>query len=192
MGDYNQAFLDHEVTTLEEAQALSASLVAWLIDTRIIEDRPRVVSDNCLDHGIWYPPGPRFMDACLEEPPELFEQQRRSFLEHAKNELRVIERRAMVLNMQGRNAPIDCPCCGQGCPIDEFWRVGYDWCEGTVETYRCVHCGRDSALPRWEHPDAAFVMVGLEFWNWWGFNDRFKQELQRRLGHRMTLLYGKF
>ena len=61
MGNWNEAIIDEEVTTEEQARELAAVIVAWLAEEQIIEDRQ---CDCCLGDGACYPPGRRFMQAC--------------------------------------------------------------------------------------------------------------------------------
>jgi hypothetical protein len=189
MGSYNQAFMDHEVTTPEQAEEMASAIVAWLVDAGIIEDRPY---ETELDDGPHYSPGPRFTDACVAGESACFEQERQSFLAASTNGMRLLKKRGFVLNWQGRYDPIACPHCSKTSPIEQFWEAGGAWFEGKADAMLCEHCGQSTELPRWEHPEAGFVMLAFEFWDWCNFTEEFKNEFRRRLGHRMTFLYGKF
>lgn len=60
MSSWNEAIIDQEVKSAEDARQLAGSILTWLVEEQIIQDRQ---SDGCLE-GACYPPGPRFMQAC--------------------------------------------------------------------------------------------------------------------------------
>jgi len=188
VGDYNQAILDHEVTTREQAQRLAADIVAWLIDERIIEERQ---CDGCLGKSPCYRPGIDFIKACGGVESDAINGNYAAFSELATNGMRVVTDRDFVVNSQGQFSPVPCPLCGTEVPIDDFWNAGSDWCEGKIRTMMCRHCGQASELPRWIHPDAGFVMLAFEFWNWSPLSEAFIEAIQKRLGHRISVIEGK-
>jgi hypothetical protein len=188
VGDWNQAILDHEVTTLEQARRLAADIVTWLIDQGIVEDRQ---CDGCLGDGACYPPAPQFMRASGGVESNFVNENYASFSTMVTNGLRVAVGRNAILNNQGEFAPGPCPQCGTDVPIDDFWQAGSDWCEGKSDKMQCRHCGQASDLPRWKHPDAGFIMLAFEFWNWPPLSDAFVQAIAKRLGHQITVIAGK-
>jgi hypothetical protein len=188
MGNWNQAVLDREVTTLESAQALSADIVRWLIDERIIEDR---LCDGCLGKGVCYRPGPRFMQACGGIESDVANGNYAAFSDMVTNGMRVVVGRDAILNNQGEFGPVPCPRCAAQVPIDDFWSAGSDWHEGKTDTMQCRHCGQASILPQWIHPDAGFIMLAFEFWNWPPLSDAFVEAIAQRLGHQISVIVGK-
>jgi len=188
VGNCNQAILDHEVTTLEQAQALAADIVKWLVDERIVEDRQ---CDGCLGKGACYRPGIDFMKACGGAESDAVNGNYAAFSELASNGMRVVAERDFVVNSQGQFGPIPCPRCGTEVPIDDFWNAGSDWCEGKTQSLTCCHCGQASELPLWIHPDAGFVTLAFEFWNWPPLSDDFIEVVRKKLGHRISVIVGK-
>lgn len=188
MGDWNQAILDHEVTTLEQAQVLAADIVTWLIEERIIEDRQ---CDACLGKVMCYPPGERFMQACGGQETDAVNGNYADFSTMLTNGMRVVAGRDFIINNQGQFGPVPCPCCGAKIAIDDFWQAGADWCENKTDSLECSHCRQASDLPRWIHPEAGFIMLAFEFWNWSPLSDAFIAAVAKKLGHRLSVIEGK-
>ncbi|GGY55146.1 hypothetical protein [Pseudoduganella albidiflava] len=191
MGDYNQAFIDHEVASEEQARALADAIVAWLVDERIIENRH---CDRCNGaEGECYPAGPGFTKACTDVEPEKFDYFREQFESLSPNGLRVVATRGLVMNDQGCEDSITCPRCGTVSSMGDYWNVGGPWYmrEEEAGLIGCAHCSQASPIWQWARPDGGFVMLAFEFWNWWPLSEEFIAEFGRRLGHRYTFFSGK-
>ncbi|UUZ55912.1 hypothetical protein LP419_10890 [Massilia sp. H-1] len=176
------------MTTPEHAQQLAAAIVAWLVDEQIIDDEQ---CDGCSGEGLCYRPGRHFMRACGGVETDASNGNYASHSTMVMNGMRVVTRRDVVINMQGQFGPVPCPRCGTPAPIDAFWQAGSDWCEGKTDVMQCQHCGQPSALPHWVHPEASFVVLAFEFWNWSPLSAQFIEAVRQRLGHRISLIDGK-
>lgn len=191
MADHNQAIIGHDVASEAHAREVADTIVAWLVDERIIDDRPW---DQCNgDEGRCYPPGPGFPKACTDVEPDKFDKFHDQFMTTVPNGLRVVATRGFVHNGQGNHDAIACPRCGETSPTDAYWEVGGPWYMREIDAgpVPCTHCGQSSPIWQWAHPDGGFVMLAFEFWNWWPLSDEFIAEASRRLGHRITFFSGK-
>lgn len=188
MGNWNEAIIDEEVTTEEQARELAAVIVAWLAEEQIIEDRQ---CDCCLGDGACYPPGRRFMQACGGSENDASNGNYADFSQDAINGLRVVASRWAIVNMQGEFGPAPCPACAAPMPIDDLYAAGNLWIEQVSDTVTCSSCGRASILPKWPHPDIRFVALAFEFWNWSPLSEEFVAEVGKRLGHSVTTMIGK-
>lgn len=71
MADHHQAIIGQDVASEAHAREVADTIVAWLVDERIIDDRPW---DQCNgDEGRCYPPGPGFPKACTDVGPDKFD-----------------------------------------------------------------------------------------------------------------------
>lgn len=188
MSSWNEAIIDQEVKSAEDARQLAGSILTWLIEEQIIEDRQ---CDGCLLEGACYPPGPRFMQACGGSDDDASNGNYAQFSQMATNGLYVVTTRSAVCNMQGRFGPVACPECAAPTPLDDLWRAGGRWIEQTGDAMTCGSCGRASILPRWSHPDIGFVALAFEFWNWPPLSEEFISAISSRLGHSVTTITGK-
>lgn len=188
VSERNQAILDHEVTTTAQAKTLAADILAWLIDERIIDQRQ---CDGCMGKTPCYQPGANFMKACGGVEGNASNDSYAAISALATNGMHVVTERAFIVNNQGRFDPLPCPHCSQMVPIDDFWNAGSNWCEGKTDVLQCPHCVQASALPQWTHPEAGFVVLAFEFWNWPPLADQFIASVRQRLGHRISVISGK-
>lgn len=188
MGNWHEAIIDEEVTTAEQARELAATIVAWLAEEQIIEDRQ---CDCCLGEGACYPPGRRFMQACGGSENDASNGNYADFSQDAINGLRVVASRGAVLHMQGEFGPVACPACAAPVSVHDLYAAGGLWIEQASDTMTCSSCGRASILPKWPHPDIRFVALAFEFWNWSPLSEEFVAEVGKRLGHSVTTMTGK-
>lgn len=184
MGNYNEAIIDQEVTSVEQARDQPCYDGA----EQIIENRQH---DGCLREGACYSPGRRFMQACGGVENDASNGNYDTFSTEAINGLYVVTSRSAVCNMQGQFGPVACPACGASTPLDNLWRAGGKWIETAGDSMTCDSCGRASILPRWAHPDIGFVALAFEFWNWSPLSDEFIAAVSARLGHSVTTIRGK-
>lgn len=108
MGYWADAIIDCEETSPERARELAASIIGWLVDARIIEDRQ---CDGCMRDGPCYLPGPAYQTACKEVPPGFGNSKYESFLEAGLNGMRVVTSPQFLFNSSGAFPDMRCPRC---------------------------------------------------------------------------------
>ncbi|QGZ40401.1 hypothetical protein IP92_03265 [Pseudoduganella flava] len=189
MGYWADAIIDCEETSPERARELAASIIGWLVDARIIEDRQ---CDGCMRDGPCYLPGPAYQTACKEVPPGFGNSKYESFLEAGLNGMRVVTSPQFLFNSSGAFPDMRCPRCDAEVDLGVFCDEGAKWTEGGPDTFECPHCKAASPIPAWSHPSAGFATLAFEFFNWPEFSSDFLAELSRRLGgHRLNYFGGR-
>jgi hypothetical protein len=184
MGTWVQAIIDRETATLEEARELGAAMVAWLADRRIIEDRP---CDGPSGDELHYPAGSAFTLVC-----EGTDAAADTGHYVPSQGMRLVTKPDFLYCPQARFDPVPCPRCGAGLDNKTWMDAGFAWMlEGGADTIECPHCRTASPLRAWEDPESGFVMLGFEFHDWPMFSPAFLDAFSRRLGHRITHVYGK-
>lgn len=106
MSIWKEAIIDQEVTTAEDARRLADTVLSWLVEEQMIEDRQ---CDGCVSEGACYPPGPRFMQARggvnnADSNGTTYAK----FSKMAVNGLHVVTTRSAVYIMQGCFEPVGC------------------------------------------------------------------------------------
>lgn len=189
MSYWSDAIIDCETTTPEQARELAATIVDWLIDARIIENRQ---CDGCRGDGPCYAPGIDYLRACTNVEPGYGNSEYATFSEPGLNGMRVITAREFLYHSSGNFfCPVSCPECRMDVPVKSFHEAGAAWLEGGSETFQCPHCDKASNLPAWSQPPGGFAMLAFEFFNWPEFSPQFLAEFSRRLGHRLAYFGGQ-
>lgn len=182
MGDWFQRLADVQATG-DEAAALGADLVKWLLKTEVVAGEP---VDECVLGGTGYRPGRRYAEA-LADPAEDW------FLKFQINGVEVVTERTVFDAGQGELCVL-CPRCLNEVEFDDVIEPGIaEWWSGAGNGDRaCPRCGARSALNEWDwQPPWAFGYLGLEFWNWPPLSERFIDATGKRLGHRLVPVLGK-
>jgi hypothetical protein len=176
MGEYFQTIVDLQATD-EQAEALGALVLAWLVDGGIVEATCRDES-----RGGGHAPGPRYAAAVVEPDEGLHRLN--------NNGLHVVTGRTVFFSM-GVDA-IACPWCTTAVAWERLSDAVDEWYAGAAGTRRCGGCGRVMGLNDWRwQPPWGFGYLGFEFWNWPPLAKGFLAEVGRRLGHRTVLAAGK-
>jgi hypothetical protein len=178
MGEYFQRIVDLQASD-EEADELGASVLAWLVDSGVVEATDRDYHDW---PGGGYAPGPCYETAVVEPREELDLRW--------NNGLHVITGRT-VFYSDGVDA-IACPACQTAVAWGQLSDAIDEWYAAGAGTRRCGGCGRVMGLNDWRwQPPWGFGYLGFEFWNWPPLAQGFIAEVGRRLGHRTVLVAGK-
>ncbi|MFF8609630.1 hypothetical protein ACF06X_27315 [Streptomyces sp. NPDC015346] len=175
MGDYFQTIADIDATA-EEAEALGARVVAWLVSEGVVHAER---TSEMLGRPV-YSPGPRWDDVT-------------QWPKQSTDGLAVITRRTVFWGSLGSDGSPVCPHCSARADVApwpgavEVWRR-----TGTAEL-RCPACGRMVPLAEWAWEDDrfAFAHLGFEIWNAALLRPEFVAGFGRVLGHRIRTLAGK-
>ncbi|MFI5708657.1 hypothetical protein [Kribbella sp. NPDC051620] len=181
MGDRFQVLADIDATP-DEAPALAASMLRWLVDSGIVVgERTQCVLGG---DGYGYEPGPAYYNAVTTPDPEL------STL--ITNGLELDVGRTVFYSSDDLSSTT-CPYCGFSRVVaEDVWDEISRWYAGNSGPYRCPACQRAVDLNdlRWM-PPWGFGYLGFTFWNWPLLADRFVESVATRLGHRVVRPRGK-
>jgi hypothetical protein len=179
MSEWFQTIVDVQATE-EEAEALGASVLAWLVDSGIVEATCQDVSA-----GGGHPPGARYATAVVEPDEDLHRP--------LNNGVHVITGRTLssLTGLMGVSI-VTCPDCQTAVTSEYLVDAAFEWYAGAAGTRACGGCGRVLGLNDWRwQPPWGFGYLGFEFWNWPPLAQEFIAEVGRRLGHRTVLAAGK-
>jgi DNA-directed RNA polymerase subunit RPC12/RpoP len=188
VGDWFQVIADVDATA-DEAEALGAATLAWLVDTGVVLGE----ATDCVLANVGYPPGPRYATAVTEVDPRL--------LTLRTNGVEVITGRTVFYSMGADH--VTCPHCRHVIvladdradsidPWRELSAIIEAWRDGDTGDYRCPTCRRVVGLNDWTwSPPWAFGYVGFKFWNWPQLTPNFLADVSTRLGHRTVHPHGK-
>jgi hypothetical protein len=176
LNDSFQTIVDLQATG-DEAEALAALVLAWMVGEGIVEAASR---DGWVGEG--HAPGPRYTTAVVQPDSGLHKLW--------NNGLEVVTGRTVFHSVDVD--AIACPHCQMAVVRDWLRPAIQEWLAGAAGTRRCRGCGRVMGLNDWcWRPPWAFGYLGLQFWNWPPLTKRFVAEVGHRLGHRTVLAAGK-
>jgi hypothetical protein len=194
VGDYFQHIVDVQVAD-GTAAGLAAKLVAWLVETGVIEAE----LTPCVLGKPGHRPGPGYQAAVTETNHDVH-------LISDANGVKVhIERTVFDLG-QGDPTSATCPRCGEVVAFIDpgpweltrewavFAEVLDQWQEGGSSGVPCPRCGVPVAINDWQWHEWFPIVVGclgLTFWNWPPLAEEFVVQVAERLGHRVIVMLGK-
>ena len=183
MSDWFQTITDIDVGPAE-AEQVATAVLEWLIASGIVVAE---LTDCAVGDG--HAPGSNFGNAVREADPRLLGLQ--------ANGMKVITGRTVFSSMDADR--VTCPHCRSAIDLhdgQDAWNqlsaTINGWYEGEQGSTACWVCGRAVGLNNWEwDPPWGFGYLGFQFWNWPPLEDRFVNDVARRLGHRVVLPRGK-
>lgn len=180
MGDWFQTLVDRDATA-EEAPALAAYILQWLIKEQIVKPD---ATDCVLGGEFGYPPGQNYSRAVDENGS--------GFLSMQTNGLEIIVRRSVIWSGQGE-VELICSACGRFSPPDRWADAIAEWHEGRGPgMLACPGCGASQSVAECPHnPAWGFGQLAFQFWNWPTLGPSFVDEITRRTEHRVVLVAGK-
>jgi len=181
MSDSSQTLVDVEVVP-EQAARLARSVLAWLVQERIVEPE---ASDCVLgpeDEG--HRPGATHRSATEGKVavPRL----------QANGVALVVGRQ--VFDAGGNGLELRCAGCKHTFePADEWFEAVGAWAEGDdAAQFACPKCNLAEPLPAWRGPSQwGFGSLGVRFWNWPPLSDAFIRAVTEQLGHETVLVRGR-
>ena len=195
MGDYFQHIVDVQVAD-DTAAGLAARLVAWLVETGVIEAE----LTDCVLGDLGHRPGPGYRAAVTDAVDDDF------LLDGMENGVEVHVERTVFDPSQGDPTSATCPRCGEVVAfIDPGpWKLTSEWAafaevldrwqEGGSSAVPCPRCGVPVGINDWQWHEwfpMAVGCLGLTFWNWPPLAEEFVAQVAERLGHRVIVIAGK-
>jgi hypothetical protein len=193
VGDYFQHIVDVQVAD-GAAAGLAVKLVAWLVETGMIESE----RTDCTLGDPGHPPGPGYSAAVTEDDDML--------LDLSFNGVEVPVGRTIFDPGQGDPTSATCPQCGEAVAFMDpqsgeltsewaaFAEVLDRWQEGGSSAVPCPRCGVPIGINDWQWHEwfpIAVGCLGLTFWNWPPLAEEFVAQVAERLGHRIVVIAGK-
>jgi hypothetical protein len=176
MGDCFQTIADIDATP-EEAAALGARVVAWLVAEGIVRAERTYEMLGRPVHAA----GPRWDEATEWPQPGGFDG------------LAVITGRTVFWGCLGSDGSPVCPHCAAPAATAPWPDALVAWQRTGTAEMRCPACDRWGALPEWTWEDNRFALahLGFEVWNAARLRPEFVAEFGRVLGHRIRTVAGK-
>ncbi|GGT85248.1 MULTISPECIES: hypothetical protein [Streptomyces] len=176
MGDCFQTIADIDATA-EEAGALGARVVTWLVTEGIVRAERRY---EMLGRPV-YSPGPRWDDVTEWTN------------EGGCDGLAVITDPTVFRGSLGSDGSAVCPHCSARATAAPWPEAAEIWHRTGTAELPCPVCDRMVPLPEWtwEGDRFAFAHLGFEIWNAARPRPEFVAEFGRVLGHRIRTVAGK-
>lgn len=180
MGDTYAAIVPYGVAP-ESAQAVADLFVNYLIKRKIISGK---LTECVLGMDSGYPPAHHYGQILVQAD---------DYLPELSTNGVAIQLGRQVFNAGGADE-IGCPNCGNNIVDTDWGNALEEWGNETGnDTVKCIICGTEASITEYKFkPDWAFGNLGFTFWNWGSeFTNEFIRDLEKHLGYKLNIVYGK-
>lgn len=197
MGDFFERIVDLEVTA-EQAAALGARMVDWMIARRLLTREMSGEGMYSLGVGKGYVAGPDWQRVTGEWGADWIPGPVAVLVgrdDHHGGQGEIEPESARCPRCHATTTIIDYP--QQWVADPEVWRPFHDGIEAWKQTgsgsVTCTGCGEAAGVTEWGWPSGfALGALAFDFWGWPPLTEKFVTEFRTQLGHQIEHHTGKF
>ncbi len=170
-----------ENTNPTDCKKLAVKVISFLEEKKIVQKE----LSNCVLGLNGHKPAENFAS--------ILERQNEGLQDLKTNGVEIITERKVFENGANGLEQVNCPKCGKN-------QIGEDWAEALGNWYeksesdllKCSDCLSENPITEFHfEPNWAFGDFGLIFWNWGIFKREFLIELEKVIGTKLKIVYGK-